>query len=138
MPTVTFSKLSQLAIIPEWDEASTSEAWYTKDDKIIFQRALLRDARRVAAEVERAPLDAPLTADVLYECVGIEAFVTDGLMARIAERRRAHVRAVLVEQRLQKELGIHDPERLAAVSSQFSRSMKDRARRLAFGYGQLL
>ena len=40
--------------------------------------ALYLDANRVSRKLDNEPSDALITAEELYDCVGIEAFVTKG------------------------------------------------------------
>ena len=131
---VTFSQFSELAFIPKDDIESK---WYSKQETHGFRRALVRDAKQMSRQIEDAPADAMITLEQLYECIGIEVYVTKGLAKDVAKTRRAHVDAVLSEQSLQKRQGVCDLcdiEKLASVSKTRSRWTEVRARKLATGY----
>ena len=131
---VTFSPFSTLAFIPK-DEADSK--WYSRQEKHRFRLVLIRDARRMARTFKAAPADGILP-EQLYECVGIEVLVTQGLARHAAEKKRKHVDAVLSEQSLQKQHGACDLERLSGVSKTTSSWTTERARKLATGYCELL
>ena len=131
---VTFSQFSELVFIPN-DKAESK--WYSTQEKHRFRQALIRDARRMSRTFDAAPADGILPKN-LYECVGIEVLVSQGLARYVAEKKRQHVDAVLSEQRLQKKQGVCDLEMLSRVSKTRSRWTKERARKLATGYCELL
>ena len=78
-----------------------------------------------------------MTQQQLCQCIGIEIFLNRDEARKAARARRAHVAAVLLEQRRQKHFGICDPVRLAIVSELGSYWTKERARKLAIGYAAL-
>ena len=119
---VTFSQSSQLAFIPE-DNAESK--WYSTQEKQKHQEELIRDVRRMRNEINRWQYESlinssspsnNITSEQLIKCIGIEAFVTQGLAMNLVKRKRAHVLAVLTEQGLQKQQGIHDAKNLGDVS----------------------
>ena len=92
----------------------------------------------MAKELEAATTKGGITLEQLHECVGIENFVTRGLAKQVVERRRALIRAVLLEQNLQRQRGITDNEMLRTMSRHKSEWSRDRARKLAEGYSEFL
>lgn len=88
----------------------------------------------MSRQIEYAPADAMITLEQLYECIGIEVYVTKGLAKDVAKTRRAHVDAVLSEQRIQKRKVVCDIEKLSSVSKTRSLLSKVRARKLATVY----
>ena len=98
---------------------------------------MIRDAMRISREINNTPIEA-ITPEQLYECVGIEVFVTQGLAVYVAEKKRAHVDDVLSEQTLQEYNGICDIEKLSSVSKNGSRWHRSRAQKLASAYNGLL
>ena len=82
------------------------------------------DTQRISIELEQTASEA-ITLEQLFECMGIEEFVTQDL-ARHIEQNRAHVGNnvgnVLLEQRLQKQQGVRDPKKLSTSVSQKSSS----------------
>mmetsp|Transcript_35405 Transcript_35405/g.60149 ORF Transcript_35405/g.60149 Transcript_35405/m.60149 type:complete len:144 (+) Transcript_35405:297-728(+) len=131
---VAFSKFSKLSIISK-DE--TDSKWYSMEDEHRFRRALIRDSIRMKRRFDAAPVDG-VPLEHLYECLGIESKITQGLAQLATIKRHNHSAAVLSEQRHQKMRGIHDPERLANVSKRASLWAKQRAQKLAKGYSELL
>ena len=73
----------------------------------------------MSIELEQTASEA-ITPEQLFECMGIEEFVTQDLARHVIEKKRAHVDAVLLEQRLQKQQGVRDPKKLSSVSQKSS------------------
>ena len=91
----------------------------------------------MSREINNTPAEA-IVPEQLYECVGIEVFVTQGLARRVAEKKRAHVNAILSEQIVQEQQGVSDLKKLSGVSEKSSRWTKERAQKLAVGYSAIL
>ena len=125
-PSVTFSQFSELAFIPQ--DKNTS-LWYSSKERRHFRQALQQDVRRIAREIQ----DDDISQDHVYERVGIEVITNQSLAKRVVETRYAHVKAVLSEQRIQKQQGIYDVDKLASVSQKTAWT-SERARVLATGY----
>ena len=130
---VAFTEFSHMAFIPRDDAASK---WYSPREKDHFRRVLIEDARRASREINTTS-PGSITPDQLLACVGIEDFITYGMAMRVGEAKRAHARAVLSEQRRQSQQGVHDPKKLANASESCSSWSKERAQKLAAGYGKL-
>lgn len=130
---VTFSQYSSLALISKDDMKSK---WYSAEEKQEIRQALIRDVRHMSKELDCT--DA-IGAEQLYQCVvGIENCMTHGLARHVAKKRREHTDAILAEQCLQAETGVCDPEKLSSISKKQSRWSRNRAHKLALGYGALL
>ena len=82
--------------------------------------------------------DDKVKREHLYECLGIEVFVTRGLARHIEETRRSHMDAVLSEQGRQNERGVYNAELLSSVSHKKTAWSKKRAETLAIGYSKIL
>ena len=55
----------------------------------------------------------------------------------VADKKVEHVRAVLLEQEVQRERGVSDLHKLSAVSTRSSKAFVKRAQKLAAGYAKL-
>ncbi len=130
---VTFSQYSSLALIPKDDIRSKNNS--PQDEQRLLQE-LFQDARRMARILESTPA-YNITPEDLYLCMGIEQFVTPGLAVRLQDVKRKHVRTVLEEQRVQRQQGICDIDKLSFVSKQTSGSSRERAYKLAVGYSDV-
>lgn len=130
---VSFSQYSEFAFIPK-DEPSPK--WYNPEEKKRFRRNLIADARRLKRELEVTPTHAT-TPDRLCECLGLEAFMNKDLMLSIANKRRAHIDAILSEQRRQRERGVCDLETLSKISKESSEWTATRAQKLGMAYSEL-
>ena len=134
---VTFSHFSELAYIPKDHDP---KKWHSSEDMEGFRRALAVDVRSVSRDLVGDFLRNPSSSTSeharnpsrQYECLGIEMFVTEGLAKKIQDTRRAHVKAVLDEQALQRQQGICDAKKLSSVSKRSNWSEK-RARIVAMG-----
>jgi len=134
--SVSFSRYSQLALIPRRTDIEECQLWYTDQEKREIRRALVRDPLRMSAVVDRAGTTIDL--DQLHECVGIETYMTRGLARMVVDVRRSNIEAVLAEQRRQAERGVRDEDAISTVSRKHSKWSRDRARKLAEGYSELL
>ncbi|KAL3772871.1 hypothetical protein ACHAWU_000528 [Discostella pseudostelligera] len=141
---VTFSEYSVLLVyIPCADQDKKSTTWYSSKDRHQFRETLMEDVQRASLSLNndlRHHSDVILTHDQLRsgECLGIEIFLVHGAAQCAAEARRAHVAAVLLEQRTQKENGICDIAKLSSVSGKGSHGTRVRARKMAMEYAALL
>ena len=124
---VLFSDFSQLTFIPKDDAESK---WYSPEEKQSNREALIQETRHMLKEISSTSSDA-ITSEQLSACIGIELFVTQGLATHVEKQRRVHIQAVLDEQRLQKEYGVCEPEKLCDVSKMTSKWSRHRARKLA-------
>lgn len=135
---VTFSEFSNLAVITQ-ERAGAKSAWYSSEDRTRFSRQVTRDARQISRYIDSTTADDVMTPEQLYECVGIEMFISRGLAGHIKDTRRRHTETVLREQRRQlQQGGSYDIEKLRRASEKSSHWSKERAMKLATGYSKLL
>lgn len=134
---VSFSEFSSLVFIPKANEAESESMWYSTEEKESIRQDLIRDATRMARTMNGTPVRS-ITPEHLVQCIGLEPFVTPGLARRMGQQKRAHVQAVLLEQRSQRTRGISDLDKLASISRDTSGEMTERSHRLAMGYTQLI
>ena len=133
--TVTFSQFSELGFIPK-DKESTRK-WYTPQDTHHFRQVLAQDILSMKMKIQRMPQKAVLSPEDVYNCVGIEVFLTNGLALRMRDERFAHIDAVLLEQNLQRQNGTCYLEKLSAVSEKKTLWVKERAHNLATNYSKI-
>ena len=131
---VTFSPFCELSFIPKDDAKSK---WYSSHEKRNSRDQMIQDTRQVHKKINAAPSKV-ITKEQLHQCIGIELYVTPGLMKHVIHEKKSHVKAVLLEQRNQEHQDIQDPEKLRCVSRKSSQWARSRARKLAVGYGALL
>lgn len=122
--SVRFSTFSDQVFIPKDDATSKS---YSHREIASFKRALVQDAQRASALFERAPHES-ITRGQLYECVGLEAFLSQDVSERTVSSVQMHKSIVLAGQSL------YTPEALAQVSSMSSQWTRDRAHSIAASY----
>ena len=132
---VSFSGFSARDEIPR---ADADDCWYNRRDELRFRRQLTRDVNQLAGDIDEAAAEDTIAAANLYKVIGIETLITRGLSEQVDEERRMHCKAVLEEQRFQRQRGIRDPEKLSKVSRLSSCWSKERARKLATGINELL
>lgn len=78
-----------------------------------------------------------ISRETLLQCIGIEAFLTDGLAQHIMQYKKEHIKAVLREQTRQIEQGHSNIEILSSVSESTSQWSKERAAKLALDCSEL-
>ena len=139
---VSFSTYSQAILLPPpEDEDDMESRHYTQEDIRRFQQVLISDVERLRDELgSMSPED--INADQMYDCVGLEKFLSPELHRRTVAAMHAHVEAVLEEQGLQLEeqmmggsiVVMDRGEVLAAKSRLSSAWSRGRAEELAAGY----
>jgi len=123
---VTFSPWSEMAVIPK-EKMKLAERWYSTEDHARFKQELIRDVQGVSRVIATTPADM-LTQDELHECIGIESFLNQDLLRHLQAKKRAHVRAIVIGQR------IYNEEELSLVSKISSRWARDGAHFRAKGF----
>ena len=131
---VSFAEYSELYLITQGIAEPTS--FYTEKDKKNFRVDVIRDSRRLKRVLEVGACSG-LSSEVLYECIGLEIWLTDGLAKHVEKARHSHVTAVLSEQRRQRDRGICDIHSMSKVAQQTSQLSKTRANKLAVGYSRI-
>ena len=123
-PRVSFSQISELALTPR-DKLESK--WYTEEDCRTFNQALLNDIHRLRNVLAAATPDDTIAENDLYECVGIEIYLSSSLLRLAEAKKREHADAVLVEHRSRRE----NDDYLSQVSKNSSRWARQRAHQLA-------
>jgi hypothetical protein len=129
---VRFSQYSQLTVIPN---DGMKSKWISRWEKRQMERRVVIDASRMRDLFRNLPPDM-VTQDDLYECVGIEPFLSEDLGRQRLERRRAHVEAVLLAQRAHQ--GACKVKKISQASERSSRLGRESAENLAKLYATQL
>jgi hypothetical protein len=125
-PRVRISKFSQLIIIP-YDDAQLK--WYTQEERRLFNRTRLHDALRLRNFRNLLPTNARMREDILYECLGLENFLSPHIARRVVQKKRAHTEAVLSAQEIHQ--GDDMIEKLYETSKKSSQWSRERAAMIA-------
>ena len=135
-PRVRFSQFSQMTMIPKEDDQKKSK-WFSKQEQRRFRQAVLNDTRRIRDLLQNTP-PQEITQDELFECVGIENFLSRDLAQQVLRKKRAHVDAILLVQR-GHHLGTNKKDEEVSHTSKISSQWAcERARRIAAGYATSL
>ena len=129
-PQVRFSQYSQLNVIPKDDGSSK---WLSQMEKDHIKQRLLLDVERMRTFLHDTPPDR-IAKDELYECIGIEHFISDEHLEQRFERYRAHVNAVLLAQ----SAHIGACEKISRASERSSQWARESAEKLAKVYATQL
>ena len=111
--TVHFSPLAEVRFYECLHEPDAREQYFNKDDYKKFRKAHQRDlekAHRISLDLSKSDEDDECTL------TGFENVRTPGIMSKTLQRKKDVRRAVLNEQKYQKESGYCDPEMIAYVS----------------------
>ena len=140
---VQFSKTSSLKLvkcIEDLTNDAISKIWYSSHEYKVMKQENMRDCMVLDSVITTSILDQNLFEKVSkmddVTLVGIENTVTPAMIKRIQARRARCINAVLKEQDNQDSTGIYDPERLARVSSHYSKSSRERARSIGKLYSK--
>ncbi|KAL7426215.1 hypothetical protein ACHAXH_000266 [Discostella pseudostelligera] len=114
---VSFSEFSSLICVSndEDDHVTKSTKWYTSNERQRFRQTLMDDVRQVSHGINELSPDGIMTPEQLCGCLGIEMFINRAAAKSAVRSKRAHILAVLSEQRRQIHLGIYDPEELSII-----------------------
>ncbi len=82
--------------------------------------------------------DKDMSANELINCVGLEAFLSQGLARHMQEKRTKHLYLVLAEYCYQQELGVSDDDHLARVLETNLEWARKRANNVGVGYWEIL
>ena len=119
---VSFSQYAQMINIPI-DRAEVK--FYSTEDNLRFQQEMMRDTRRMARKIATTPSEE-ITHDDLHKCIGIEVFLSPGLLRRTVEKRHTHQNLILERQGVDEDL--------RSVSERSSSWARDRAHKMATTY----
>ena len=135
---VSFSVYSEVILLPTDDnEDVTGTTYYNQEDMRRFQQVVLLDVQRLREELgSMAPEE--INTEHMYDCVGLEKFLSQTLFQRTSAAIQAHLDGVLEEQASQRErIGVVDEEALASRSKLSSAWSRGRAEEIAAGYLRL-
>ena len=127
-PRVRFSEFSQLVIIP-YDDVESK--WYTQEEQRHFYQACLSDIRRLG-DMLRNATPALMGEDILYECIGIENYLSPCIARRVVLKKQAYSEAVFSEQMMHQ--GNQRVETLSETSKKSSQWARARAAEVAAAY----
>ena len=125
-PQVRVSKFSRLVIIP-YDDAESK--WYTQEEQRLFNRTRLHDALRLRNFRNLLPTSARMREDILYECVGLENFLSPHITRRVVQKKREHIKAVLSAQEIHQ--GTNMIKKLYETSKKSSQWSREKAAKVA-------
>ncbi len=114
---------------PSSDEVS--KRWHSKKDKYSFTKETTRDVRCIRFLLSTIPLEA-LEKEALYDCVGLEALLSEKVKIFVKENRRRYVHSIVEMQDCLSD------EQLAAYAACHSSQSRERAQKLAAGYLEIL
>ena len=129
-PQVRFSPYSQLVVIPK---DGVHSKWFSQRDRRQMKHRQLIDAIRMQDLFRNTSPDM-VTQDDLFQCVGIEPFLSADLGLQRIERKQAHVEAVLSAQSAHQG----DCKKIALASESSSQWARESAERLAKVYATQL
>ncbi|KAL3788537.1 hypothetical protein HJC23_006575 [Cyclotella cryptica] len=99
----------------------TEAMWYSKEDLDTFKYALKHDIAKCSGILD----------DARFGFMGLESFLTEGLIKHIVLMRKAHVCAILIEQARQRDSNVKSVEKLARLSAISSRWSRQRSHAIA-------
>lgn len=122
--SVCFSPNEQVFDIPGDNAALT---YYSPSDIERFRVTLAQDVQRMATLFSTTPHEF-ITLEQLYDCIGIEMFLSHNIAIHTAAAIHAHREVVILGQDLLA------PEALSRVSRASSQWFRSKAQRLALSY----
>lgn len=129
---VCFADMSALAFIPK---DPVESKWYSAQEQRRFRQELVQDVADASRALQDHEAAASLSSELSFRILGIESCLAPAARD-LWNARRAHIRAVLSEQRLQAGRGGagRDVRRLSAVAERSSSWARGRAQGLANRY----
>ena len=114
---VRFSKYSTLVVLKE-HESSSSDCWYTREEQARAKKRVVYDAYRLRMALDNIRNDQrTVTQDHLDQCIGLENFLSAEVTKTVMSKKKQHIAAVLLAQRIN---GCGAIERIRVVSEHSS------------------
>ena len=95
--SVHFSETSTMTIIERATPSEIARRWYSRSERAEFELRLRKDVRATMRRLESTPMHSFEERD-LYECIGIELYLSRAIFMATPERRSNHVSFVLEAQ----------------------------------------
>ena len=115
---VRFSKYSTLVVL-EKHESSSSDCWYTREEQTRARKRGVYDAYRLRMALDNIRNDQrTITQDDLDQCIGLENFLSAEVTKTVMSKKKQHIAAVLLAQRIHGGCGAI--ERIRVVSEHSS------------------
>ena len=134
---VRFSKYSTLVVLKK-HESSSSDCWYTREEQAYSRKRVVYDAYKLRMVLDNIRNDprTTITQDDIDQCIGVENFLCRESAQILMRKKKEHVAAVLLAQRIHGGCGAI--EKIRVVSEHSSRwSMKRAATRAAVIHASL-
>jgi hypothetical protein len=123
---VRFSEFSQLVLIP-YDDAKSK--WYTQREEIQFKRELFASVHSVR-DLLWGATPALMSEDILFNCVGIENYLSLSSAQKSAWKKQTHSLAIRLAQTFNDSDNIMI-EKLSEISRNSSQWARKRAEKVA-------
>lgn len=130
--TVHFSNNIKVIFINS-TKAEIKQQWTSYEDRKRYHQTLTEDISTARSIFESKPPQL-ITSDELYQCVGIDKFLSQSVARDMKQRRKNLITAVLTEQCRQKRIGFFDEEDIRRVSEYCSEWARNRAHIIADDY----
>jgi hypothetical protein len=128
---VSFSQGIAIVSFQYPSRKEASKRWYSKRDKCLFKQEMQRDIQSIRYQLSITPMEA-LEEEILYGCIGLEAYVSIKVTRFFKEKQREHARSIVEMQDCVCD------EQLAAYAVARSSESIERAQQLAAGYSSIL
>lgn len=112
--SVKFSPWSEMVVVPQGEDLE--HRWLSHEDYARIKKTLCRDIRWASTLFASTPSN-DITKDEWLKCIGIEHFLDLESTRQLEERKRRHVKAIVVAQRV---LGDEELSKAAEKSSRWA------------------
>jgi len=134
---VRFAATSLLSVTAPVSAEDLQAMWYSKEERGHQKETLKGAVRRLIRRLSTTSI-ASIHQEELYECIGMEAFLSRDVIVQRKRHRISHCRAILAAQARQRTSNGRDEEELARLSHKSSAHSCARARNIAAGYWKVL
>ena len=128
-PRVTFASRLEMKIVEDLSLKHKEDLWFSSQEMGAFKAQAATTLREMLlGHHQTVGAYAMLKTEETCSFMGFENFLSKDVGQEVKDRREAIRKAVLLEQKRQREMGVEDPEATATVSESCSAQSRLRAR----------
>ena len=131
---IRFSHFSTVEYIDPRTDADVQARWYSRQELRRIRSIMATDAKKMRQVISTGHDKHSIKQDVIFQCIGMENFLSVDLVWQSLEHKRRHSDAVRREQDRQKSLKICEDTELRLISKVHNEYSQERAHRVAVGY----
>ena len=131
---VHFSETSTMIITERATDDEIKRKWLSEEEEAAIQHEFKQQVQAMMMRKTSSSPRAQLDPEDLYECIGMEKFLSNDICTKSALKRRMHIHKILSAQDRQRKMGVCTPELLSMISERSSEWTVARSHAIASKY----